>query len=194
MRRMEMAASLDTEDPDRWLELLEGMYYVLGDMDQVLAIRTELYQRKLADGDNFAERTTPAGYPEENGGAVQVYDGWGRYVEYRSSGLASSQLYEYDEKGRPIRNTSTSSPLATVEHVVTWEFTYGADGRLSRMDMTDTQPAGITTESREYFYEGNTVRRHCIVYDHDFDMVEADYWETAEVSEYSYLVTDWTVE
>ena len=194
MRRMEMAASLDTEDPDRWLELLEGMYYVLGDMDQVLAIRTELYQRKLADGDNFAERTNPAGYTEENGGAVQVYDGWGRYVEYRSSGLASSQLYEYDEKGRPIRNTSTSSPLATVEHVVTWEFTYGADGRLSRMDMTDTQPAGITTESREYFYEGNTVRRHCIVYDHDFDMVEADYWETAEVSEYSYLVTDWTVE
>ena len=77
---------------------------------------------------------------------------------------------------------------------MTWEFTYGADGRLSRMDMTDTQPAGITTESREYFYEGNTVRRHCIVYDHDFDMVEADYWETAEVSEYSYLVTDWTVE
>ncbi len=191
MRRMEMAATLDTEDPDRWLQLLEGMYYILGDMDQVLAIRTERYQRKLAEGDNFAEWTNPAGYTRTNGEAVRIYDGWGRYLEYRSGGLASNQLYEYDEKGRPIRNTSTST---TVEHVVTWEFTYGADGRLSRMDMTDTQPAGITTESREYFYEGNTVRRHCIVYDHYFDMVEADYWETAEVNEYSYLVTDWTVE
>ena len=109
MRRMEMAATLDTEDPDRWLQLLEGMYYILGDMDQVLAIRTERYQRKLAEGDNFAEWTNPAGYTRTNGEAVRIYDGWGRYLEYRSGGLASNQLYEYDEKDRPIRNTSTST-------------------------------------------------------------------------------------
>ena len=193
MARIELAASLDTEDPDRWLELLEGMYYVLGDMDQVLAIRTELYQHKLAQGDNFAEWYNPAGYTKENGGAVQVYDGWGRYVEYRSNGLAHSLLYEYDERGRPIRNTSTSSPLSTVGNVVTHEFTYGADGRLSRIDMTDAQPAGTYTGSWEYFYEGNTVRRH-VVFVNSFGITWDDYWETAEVNEYSDLVTDWTRE
>ena len=191
IQRIELAESLDTEDPDRWLKLLEGMYYVLGDMDQVLAIRTELYQRKLAEGDDYAEWYNPDGYVESSGEDENIYDGWGRYLEFRSHGLANSQLYEYDEKGRPIRNTSTST---TVEHVVTWEFTYGADGRLSRMDMTDTQPAGITTESHEFFYEGNTVRRHVIIYDHHFDMVEADYWETAVIDSYGYLVSDWTTD
>ena len=188
MRRMEMAATLDTEDSDRWLELLEGMYYILGDMDQALAIRTERYQRKLADGDNFAERTNPAGYTRTNGEAVQIYDGWGRYLEYRSGGLASNQLYEYDEKGRPIRNTSTSP---NVEHVTAYEFTYAADGRLSRISFTDSQPSGTDTGSWEYFYEGNTVRRH-VIFINDFGITQDDYWETVKLNEYGYPIGEWT--
>ena len=188
MRRMEMAATLDTEDPDRWLELLEGMYYILGDMDQALAIRTERYQHKLADGDNFAERTNPAGYTRTNGEAVQIYDGWGRYLEYRSGGLASNQLYEYDEKGRPIRNTSTSP---NVEHVTAYEFTYAADGRLSRISFTDSQPSGTDTGSWEYFYEGNTVRRH-VIFINDFGITQDDYWEAVKLNEYGYPIGEWT--
>ena len=188
MRRMEMAATLDTEDSDRWLELLEGMYYILGDMDQALAIRTERYQRKLADGDNFAERTNPAGYTRTNGEAVQIYDGWGRYLEYRSGGLASNQLYEYDEKGRPIRNTSTSP---NVEHVTAYEFTYAADGRLSRISFTDSQPSGTDTGSWEYFYEGNTVRRH-VIFINDFGITQDDYWEAVKLNEYGYPIGEWT--
>ena len=176
---------------DRWLELLEGIHYILGDMDQVLTVREELCQRKLAADDQYAYRYSPEGYTESGDGSRRVYDGWGRYVAFETDVEgAGSSSYEYDAAGRPVRCTTTfgGNPLTVVD-----EYSYDGEGRLSRRTCTTDSPDGVSLSIWTYSYEGGTVTRHCQFVDKD-GKVTREILSSVQIDLYGYRTGDWQVE
>ena len=101
----EYGKGMNPDEPDSWefLEygrILAGLYYIMGELEQCLEVRAELYQQ------TGEEYLNPEGYVS-TGSLTDYYNSYGVMVRQEGAAAYGVWLWEYDQMGKPLGSTTS---------------------------------------------------------------------------------------
>lgn len=133
---------------------LSNVYYMLGEMDNVLETRRWLYEltgAELYSPEGCTITTADEGTPLEGDTYIEQFNGYGQMIAQTNLNSGSIVSVEFNERGQEI---FSKVELASGESLET-ESIYDAEGRISKRIDT-SYPDGIVLIS-EYSYDGDQV-------------------------------------